>query len=61
MADDSRHSIAESRYFALGVSDSGRRLLLVFTICGSSIRVISARDMSRKERSVYEKTAQGDA
>jgi uncharacterized protein len=61
VADDVNHSVAESRYFALGVSDSGRHLFLVFTIRGSSVRIISARDMSRKERSVYEKTAQGDA
>jgi hypothetical protein len=61
VADDPRHSVLESRYSALGLSDSGRRLFLAFTIRGSSVRVISARDMSRKERSVYEKAAQGDA
>ena len=41
---------AEQRYFALGVTDSGGRLSIVYTVRGSLIRVISARDMSRRER-----------
>jgi len=57
LADDAKHSANESRFFALGKSDSGRSLLIVFTIRGDKVRVISARDMSRKERSVYEKAA----
>ena len=32
---------------------SGRGLFIVFTLRGSLIRVISARDMSKKERSIY--------
>jgi uncharacterized DUF497 family protein len=32
----------------------GRRLFIAFTIRGEKIRVISARDMSKKERSIYE-------
>jgi uncharacterized DUF497 family protein len=46
-------SASEKRYFALGKTDVGRRLFIVFTIRGNKIRVISARDMSKKERSVY--------
>jgi uncharacterized protein len=61
VADDSRHSAKERRYFALGISDSQRRLFLVFTLRGDRVRVISARDMSRKERVVYEKASSGDA
>jgi uncharacterized DUF497 family protein len=46
----------EQRFLALGVTSSGRFLTIVFTIRKEKfIRVISARDMSRKERKAYEK------
>ena len=51
---DERHSESEPRFYALGQTDSGRRLFIVFTARGNFIRVISARDMSRKERKIYE-------
>jgi uncharacterized DUF497 family protein len=51
---DERHSESEPRFYALGQTDSGRRLFIVFTARANSIRVISARDMSRKERKIYE-------
>ena len=38
----------------LGHTDPGRRLFIVFTVRNNRIRVISARDMSRKERKIYE-------
>ena len=50
---DERHSAKEERYYALGKTDLGRRLLVVFTLRGDEVRVISARDMSRKERTVF--------
>jgi uncharacterized protein len=49
------HSDTEPRFLALGQTDSGRRLFVVFTIRGRHIRVISARDMSRRERREYER------
>lgn len=52
--DDPKHSLAEERFAAFGKTDNGRRLIIVYTIRGSSIRVISARDMNRKERDFYE-------
>jgi uncharacterized protein len=54
---DPRHSHAESRYHALGRTAAGRMLHIVFTLRrqGRLIRVISARDMHRKERAVYAK------
>jgi uncharacterized DUF497 family protein len=52
---DDRHSAAESRFYLLGRTDSGRRLFVVFTIRADRIRVISARDQSRKERRSYER------
>jgi uncharacterized DUF497 family protein len=51
---DVGHSTKESRFYALGQSDSGRYLFIVFTIRKNLIRVISAREMNRKERKVYE-------
>lgn len=54
---DEGHSQQEARYHALGVTDDTRLLHVTFTLraAGSLLRVISARDMHRKERIVYEK------
>lgn len=49
----SRHAAAEPRYIALGQTDAGRLLTVVFTVRGSRVRVISARAMSKQERKVY--------
>jgi uncharacterized DUF497 family protein len=54
VSPDRRHSMAEPRYLALGQTDSARRLFISFTVRGSLIRIISARDMSRKEEQIYE-------
>ena len=51
--ENSRHSGGEARYYVLGQTQAGRRLFLVFTKRGDLIRVISARDMSRRERRSY--------
>jgi uncharacterized protein len=53
VGDDEAHSAREERLYALGQSDAGRLMFVVFTIRGRLIRVISARDMSRKERTIY--------
>jgi len=50
---DEKHSEGEERLYALGQTDGGRLMFVVFTIRGRLIRVISARDMSRKERRIY--------
>ena len=56
--EDSRHSNREPRFHALGKSDDMRQLHITFTLrqAGEKIRVISARDMHKKERVIYEKT-----
>jgi uncharacterized protein len=53
---DIRHSQIEPRYHALGRTEANRWLHVTFTLRGNGtlIRPISARDMSRKERSIYE-------
>jgi uncharacterized DUF497 family protein len=53
--DDVKHSDLESRHFVLGRTDAGRRLMIVFTTRDDLVRVISARDMSKNERAIYEK------
>ncbi len=52
---DVRHSRGEKRYYALGQTGAGRRLLVAFTIRGDLIRVISVRDMNRNEGKTYAK------
>jgi uncharacterized protein len=51
---DQRHSQEERRFYALGQTDRTRELFVVFTIRGGLIRVISARDMTSKERRIYQ-------
>ncbi len=51
---DAKHSDQEQRYFALGRTNSGRNLFVVFTIRAAAIRVISARNMNKKEVKIYE-------
>lgn len=54
--EDAKHSQTEVRYHALGETDDARWLHVTFTLRqgGTLIRVISARDMHRKERAIYE-------
>ncbi len=56
---DLAHSRNEDRFHALGKTDSGRMLHVTFTPrrTGTLVRVISARDMSRKERERYAEEA----
>ena len=53
IAEDAGHSQTESRFYALGQTDQGRRLFAVFTVRKDWIRVISAREMNRNEQEVY--------
>jgi uncharacterized DUF497 family protein len=53
VGEDEKHSTAEERLYALGQTDAARLLFVVFTIRGRLIRMISARDMTRKERVAY--------
>ena len=52
-ANDEKHSKKEKRFYVLGQTDEKRFLFIVFTVRKKKIRVISARDMSRKERKIY--------
>ena len=53
--DDPKHSASELRYAAFGHTDARRPLVVIFTKRGKLLRVISARNMNRRERKFYEK------
>ncbi len=55
LQSDPAHSQIEARNYVLGQTNAGRRLFITFTALNNKIRVISARDMSKKERAVYGK------
>ncbi|PKN18281.1 MAG: hypothetical protein CVU71_12275 [Deltaproteobacteria bacterium HGW-Deltaproteobacteria-6] len=54
ITDDDIHSEQEARWYALGRTDANRLLFAVFTMRKDRIRIISARDMSPRERKVYQ-------
>jgi len=58
LLEDGKHGRTEPRYHALGKTDKDRLLHITFTLRqdGTLIRVISARDMHRKERTIHEQS-----
>lgn len=58
---DTGHSSGEERYYALGRTNHARLLFIVFTRRKNRIRIISARDMHKKERKVYHEKAKKDS
>jgi len=50
---DPKHSKREYRYFVLGQTDTGRGLFVSCTVRKNHIRIISARDMTKKELRKY--------
>lgn len=58
---DERHSLTEERYYALGMTNKLRLLFVVFTRRGSKVRIVSGRDMHKKERKVFYEKAQKDS
>lgn len=51
---DLEHSVGETRFVTLGLSNQGRVLVVCHTDRGSVIRIITARSATRKERRIYE-------
>jgi len=58
---DKQHSQREKRYFALGTTRARRHLFVAFTIRRTLIRVISVREMTRKEKVHYEQNENADS
>lgn len=52
---DKTHSFKEKRYIIIGETYKKRYLHLVFTLRSRKIRVISVRDLNKKEHPLYEK------
>lgn len=50
------HSGNEKRIRIVGRTKHGRLLFVVFTMRSSAVRIISARDINKKEAYLYEKT-----
>jgi uncharacterized DUF497 family protein len=50
---DEEHADGEARYLTLGRTDQGRRLAVIFTTRQDRLRVISAREMTKRERKLY--------
>lgn len=48
------HSRNEDRYILLGETKMERRLFVVFTMRSDKLRVISARDLNKREKKLYE-------
>jgi uncharacterized DUF497 family protein len=55
--DDPIHSTSEDRFVIIGMSAHRRLLVVIFTERGNHIRIISARDATRRERRNYEADA----
>ena len=53
VAEDIEHSGDEERYYLLGQTNRRRLLFVVFTLRDDKIRIISGRDMTKREREVY--------
>lgn len=57
VSKDALHSATEDRYILLGKSKVRRLLYIVFTWRKTKIRIISVRDINKKEVHLYEKAA----
>ena len=52
--EDSKPSQTEQREWAIGEAENGSLIVVVFTVRGEEIRIISARKATKKERKRYE-------
>ncbi|EDX84129.1 conserved hypothetical protein [Synechococcus sp. PCC 7335] len=53
---DPDHSIGESRYIIIGMSELNQLLVVSHTDRGNYTRIISAREATRQERKFYEES-----
>ncbi|NJK52416.1 MAG: BrnT family toxin [Leptolyngbyaceae cyanobacterium SU_3_3] len=53
---DPDHSDDEERYLIVGESNRGRLLIISYTERRDSIRIISAREITKSEREAYEES-----
>ena len=55
--EDVRHSENEQRFLLFGQTKLSRLVVIVFTIRHNRVRVISARNINKKEKTIYEKAS----
>lgn len=55
ISEDVKHSKDEERCQGLGKTNNERLIFVSFMIRNYKVRIISARDMSKKEKNIYEK------
>src|SRR3954453_18069283 len=55
LSEDIEHSAIEKRFLIIAKTEQGRLLYQIFTRRGENIRVISSRDINKKEVHLYEK------
>ena|SRR2546423_7036999 len=55
IAKDPDHSIGEQRYIIIGKSEQSRHLIVSYVERAAKTRIISARELTPKERRAYEK------
>ncbi|HEC30416.1 MAG TPA: BrnT family toxin [Candidatus Yonathbacteria bacterium] len=53
LSKDEKHSQKESRFHIIGKTNEKKHLFIVFTIRNTKIRIISARNMHKKEVTFY--------
>ena len=51
---DPDHSLDEDRYIAVGLSYHSRLLIVAHTNRGNNVRIISARELTRREKKAFE-------
>ena len=51
---DPDHSIGEERVLTFGISSQGRLLAVISTDRSDTLRIVSARTTTRRERGIYE-------
>lgn len=56
LSEDAKHSLKETRFKALGKTNNERLLFVSFIVRDNKVRIISIRDMNKKEEVVYEKS-----
>jgi len=54
---DPDHSLDEDRYIAVGMSNRSRLLIVALAERGNRVRIISARELTKRERQAYEEAA----
>jgi uncharacterized protein len=54
---DPLHSFDESRFVITGLSNQNRQLVVVYAERGERVRIITAREATRRERKQYEEEA----